>query len=123
MTEYAWFFVTFPDWSVVAMRFFGGGGFDRTDGFVMTRDETRQIRALGVVRDASGLCAEARSELEDGRNLVLRSQGRQGGFWLPMSSERNGPTMSAYDEFAPFRTSDGQDGFGVAQHGYVRQLY
>jgi len=123
MTEYAWFFATFPEWSLAALRFFGAGGFDRTDGFVMTHDETRRVRALGVVRDASGLCAEARFKLEDAQDVLLRSQGRQGGFWLPMSWERHGPTMSAYDEFAPFRTADGQEGFGVAQHGYVRQLY
>ena len=81
------------------------------------------VRAIGVVRDASGLCAEARFTLDDGERLALRSQGRQGGFWIPMSWERHGPTMSAYDEFAPFRTADGQEGFGVAEHGNVRQLY
>jgi hypothetical protein len=123
ITEYVWVFATFPGWSVAAMRFFGGGGFDRTDGFLITDSETRSIRSLGVVRDASGLCAEARFSLQDGENLVLRSMGRQGGFWVPMSWERQGPTMSCYDEFAPFRTPDGQEGFGVAEHGNVRQLF
>jgi hypothetical protein len=123
ITEYFWFFATFADWSITAMRFFAQDIAERTDGFVITRDGTRPVRKIGVVRDASGLCAEARFTLEDGEELALRSQGRQGGFWIPMSWERHGPTMSAYDEFAPFRTADGQEGFGVAEHGNVRQLY
>ena len=32
-------------------------------------------------------------------------------------------TTLSRDEFAPFRTADGQEGFGVAEHGNVRQLY
>lgn len=123
ITEYFWFFATFQDWSVTAMRFFAHDVPERTDGFVITEGETRPIRSLGVVRDASGLCAEARFTLEDGQELALRSQGRQGGFWIPMSWERHGPAMSAYDEFAPFRAAGGQEGFGVAEHGTVRQLY
>jgi len=123
ITEYFWFFATFPDWSITAMRFFANDVPDRTDGFLITSDETVPIRKIDVVRDASGLCAEARFTLPDGRQLALRSQGRHGGFWIPMSWERHGPTMSAYDEFAPFQTADGQEGFGVAEHGTVRQLY
>ena len=123
ITEYFWLFATFPEWSITAMRFFAQDVPERTDGFVVTQDETRAVRKIGVVRDASGLCAEARFTLEDGEELTLRSQGRQGGFWIPMSWERHGPTMSAYDEFAPFRTAHGEEGFGVAEHGNVRQLY
>jgi hypothetical protein len=123
ITEYFWFFATFPEWSITAMRFFANDVPERTDGFVLTADETRRITSIGVVRDASGLCAEARFGLEDGEELRLRSEGRQGGFWIPMSWERHGPAMSAYDEFAAFRTPSGQEGFGVAEHGNVRQLY
>jgi hypothetical protein len=123
ITEYFWFFATFTDWSITAMRFFAHDVPERTDGFVITQDGLRAVREIGVVRDASGLCAEARFALDDGTQLALRSQGRKGGFWIPMSWERHGPTMSAYDEFASFKTADGQEGFGVAEHGNVRQLY
>ena len=123
ITEYVWFFATFPDWSLTAMRFFAQDVPERTDGFLITEEGTHPIRAIGVVRDASGLCAEARFTLDDGEELALRSQGRRGGFWIPMSWERHGPAMSAYDEFAPFRSAHGQEGFGVAEHGNVRQLY
>jgi hypothetical protein len=123
ITEYFWFFATFDDYSITAMRFFAHDVPERTDGFVITRDGLRSITKIGVVRDASGLCAEARFTLADGDEIALRSQGRQGGFWIPMSWERHGPTMSAYDEFAAFRAPDGSQGFGVAEHGSVRQLF
>jgi hypothetical protein len=40
-----------------------------------------------------------------------------------MGSERRGPTMSAYDEFAAFASADGRSGFGLAEHGVVRRLF
>jgi hypothetical protein len=121
--EYFWFFATFPDFSITAMRFFADDVPERTDGFVLRENDVQSVRTIGVVRDASGLCAEAIFGLEGGDELRLRSQGRQGGFWIPMSWERHGPTMSAYDEFCPFTTPDGTRGYGVAEHGNVRQLY
>jgi len=121
--EYFWFFATFEDFSLTAMRFFADDVPERTDGFLLTEDGTRSVKTIGVVRDASGLCAEARFGLDDGETLAMRSEGRRGGFWIPMSWERHGPTMSAYDEFCAFRLPDGREGFGVAEHGNVRQLY
>jgi hypothetical protein len=118
--EYFWFFATFPDYTIAAMRFLAGDG-ERLGGFVLRENDTEIVEGLGVVRDASGLCAEAIIGLENGRELRARSQGRQGGFWIPMSWERHGPTMSAYDEFASFQIG-GDEGFGVAEHGFVRQL-
>jgi hypothetical protein len=123
ISEYAWFFATFPDFSLTAMRFIGDHEFDSTDGFVMTENEARQINSISITRDASGLCAEVTFGLVDGGDLSMRSTGRRGGFWIPMSWERQGPTMSAYDEFCGFRTSDGIEGFGVAEHGSVRRLF
>jgi hypothetical protein len=120
--EYFWFFGTFEGFSVTAMTFYAEDEPVRTDGFVLRADGTQTVTSIGIVRDASGLAAEIIFGLDDSE-LRLRSQGRRGGFWIPMSWERRGPAMSAYDEFAPFTTSDGASGFGVAEHGTVRQLY
>lgn len=73
--------------------------------------------------DASGLAAEIIATLDDGTELRMRSGRRQGGFWIPMSWERHGPAMSAYDEFMPLTLADGQTGYGLGEHGNVRQLY
>jgi hypothetical protein len=121
--EYFWFFGTFEDFSVTAMTFYADDVPVRTDGFVLRADGTQTVVNIGVVRDASGLAAEIIFTIEGGDELRLRSQGRRGGFWIPMSWERRGPAMSAYDEFAPFTLPDGSTGFGVAEHGTVRQLY
>lgn len=121
--EYVWFFATFPDFSVTAMRFSADDDVDRVDGFVLTEDGASGIDGIAVTRDASGLCAEVRFALADGGELALGSLGRRGGFWVPMGWERRGPAMSSYDEFCAFRTGDGTEGFGVAEHGSVRQLF
>jgi hypothetical protein len=123
ISEYFWFFGAFPDFSITAMRFFAEDVPERTDGFVLHEHDTESVTSIGVVRDASGLCAEAIFGLASGEELRMRSQGREAGFWLPMGWERKGPAMSAYDEFCPFVLPDGTRGYGVAQHGNVRQLY
>lgn len=123
ISEYFWYFGTFPEFSITAMRFFAADVPERTDGFVLREDGAQSVTSIGVVRDASGLCAEAIFGLEGGEELRVRSQGRRGGFWVPMSWERHGPTMSVFDEFCRFRLPDGALGFGVAEHGNVRQLF
>jgi hypothetical protein len=89
---------------------------------VLRERDTEVVKSIGVIRDASGRCAGAIFELENGEEWPARSLWRKGGFWIPMSWERHGPTMSAYDEFAPFPLADGTEGFGVAEHGFVRKL-
>ncbi len=121
--EYFWFFATFPEFTVVGMRFTGGDEFDRVDGFRLTEDEARRITSVGVIRDAAGLLAEALFKFEDGEEFSARSLGRDGGFWVPMSWERHGPTMSSYNEFFPVRISDGAEGYAVAEHGQLRTLF
>jgi hypothetical protein len=121
--EYFWFFGTFEDFSITAMSFLAEDVPVRMDGFVLREGDWTSVTSIGVVRDASGLCAEAIFGLNGGDELRLRSQGRRGGFWIPMSWERRGPTMSAYDEFAAFHLPDGREGFGVAEHGSVRQVF
>jgi hypothetical protein len=121
--EYFWLFATFPGFSIAAMRFSAEDVAERTDGFVLREDSTQTVTSIGIIRDASGLCAEAIIGLDAGEEMRLRSQGRRGGFWIPMSWERHGPTMSAYDEFCAFKLPDGTEGFGLGEHGSVRQLY
>jgi hypothetical protein len=123
ISEYAWIFVAFDDFSVTAMRFLGGGGHDVTDGFVLDEQGSRPVEGMSITRDAAGLCAGVVMKLSDGDALELRSGGRHAGFWVPMGDERAGPAMSCFDEFARFTTPDGHAGFGLAEHGVVRQLF
>ena len=78
---------------------------------------------MTITRDAAGLCAGVALKLADGDMLELRSGGRRAGFWVPMGDERDGPTMSCFDEFASFTAADGRAGFGLAEHGVVRRLF
>jgi hypothetical protein len=121
--EYVWLFINFPRFAVTAMRFQADGGSDRTDGFVITDGLTETVTHLSLTRDPAGLCAAATFSTASGKTITARSAGRRGGFWVPMGPERDGPAMSAYDEFGPFETSDGTPGFGLAEHGVVRQLF
>ena len=125
ISEYVWVFVTLGDCSVTAMRFQGDGGHDVTDGFVLDGDggQAAAIGGMTITRDAAGLCAGVALKLADGETLELRSGGRRAGFWVPMGDERDGPTMSCFDEFASFTAADGRAGFGLAEHGVVRRLF
>jgi len=123
ISEYVWLFATFDDFTVTAMRFHNDSGHNVTDGFVLGAHECRPVEGLTLTRDAAGLCAGAALKLADGDSLELRSGGRRAGFWVPMGDERDGPTMSCFDEFAPFTAADGRAGFGLAEHGVVRRLY
>jgi hypothetical protein len=123
IVEYAFFFLTFATFSITAMRFIGSEGFNRTDGFLLTESAAEPIEALSITRDPAGLCAAVEFQPHTGEALQARSLGRRGGFWVPMGPERRDPAMSAYDEFAPFRTAGGETGFGIAEHGTVRQLF
>lgn len=122
IAEYAWFFLTFGDWALTAMRFIGDAGFDRTDGFLLTADAAVPIDGIAITRDPAGLCAAVAFDVRGRAPVEATSLGRRGGFWIPMGPVRRGPSMSAYDEFAPFKTSDGTTGFGLAEHGTVRHL-
>ena len=123
IAEYVWIFMTFDDFSVTAMRFVSTGSQDVTDGFVLTGSGSTDVVGMAITRDAAGLCAAAAVKRADGGTLELRSGGRRAGFWVPMGEERAGPAMSCFDEFAPFTVADGSRGFGLAEHGVVRQLF
>jgi len=117
-----WFFITFRPirWSPCGSPAMAGM---IAPAGSCSRERRPPIESFSVTRDASGLAAGGQFNLAGGGSIAVRSLGRAGGFWLPMSWERSAPTMSAYDEFCPFRTDDGTEGFGVAEHGSVRKLY
>ena len=123
MPEFIWVFGKFDTFSVTAFRFKDIDGADRADGFLLDDQARRVVNAIAVERDASGLCASAELTFNDGATMVLRSGGRRAGFWLPMEWPRRGPAMSAYDEFCSFTTDDGLEGFGVVEHGQIRNLF
>lgn len=123
ISEYAFVFVTFENFTATAMRFHNDSGHNVTDGFVLGEQECRPIEGLTLIRDAAGLCAGVALKLADGDSLELRSGGRRAGFWVPMGEERAGPAMSCFDEFAPFTTAEGRAGFGLTEHGIVRKLF
>lgn len=123
ISEYAWIFVTFADFSVTVMRFLGDGGHDVTDGFVLDEHGCQPVDGMALTRDATGLCAGVVLSRNGGHVFEMRSNGRRAGFWVPMGEERAGPAMSCFDEFASFTTTGGRAGFGLAEHGVVRRLF
>jgi hypothetical protein len=105
------------------MRFAQPDGGTLTDGFLMSDGEPVLAEQLsGLTRDASGLFAAATVTTAAGDIFDVRMSERRAGFWAPMGWERQGPTMSAYDEFFTFRTSDGRTGYGMVEQGIVRRL-
>ena len=124
-SEYFAFLSVFDDYALTAMRFRSPDGKDATEGYLLGEVgiDSPGVTALGVTRDASGLAAAAHLTLTDGTALTVRSAARVGGFWVPMGWARRGPAMSSYDEFAAVTTDRGERGFGMFEHGIIRQLF
>ena len=97
-------------------------GTARTAGFLLGDEPVRADELSGLTRDASGLFAAATVGTAEGETLEIRMTDRPAGFWVPMGWERQGPTMSAYDEFLTLRTADGKIGHGMVEQGIVRRL-
>ncbi len=107
---------------LTVMKFRNDGG-SASAGFMLSDGEPVAVDELsGLTRDPAGLFAAASVTLADGEALDLRMTGRMAGFWVPMGWERQGPTMSAYDELIAIRTGDGRVGHGMVEQGIVRQL-
>ncbi len=122
--EYVWFFATFPDHTITCLRMVSErDNFDRQGGFLYDSEEARKIDSMGITRDPSGLFAAIRFNFEDGEELSMRTPGRDGGFWIPMGWEREGPTLSVYQEFIPLRTAEGLEGYGQFEQAVLRQIY
>jgi hypothetical protein len=122
LVGYFWILATFETFSLTCLRLITDDGRDLTDGFRMTQD-ARPITGVSTTRDASSLCVGARFTLADGEIIDVRATDRPAGFWVPMSWERNAPTLGEYDEFCALRTSGGEDGFAVIGHAQVRNVF
>lgn len=122
--EYFALVLDFGDRMTSTMRFARpGGGESVTDGYLMSDGVPVGADQLsGLTRDASGLFAAAQVTTSEGEVLDVRRHERRAGFWVPMGWERQGPTMSSYDEFFTFRTGDGRIGNGMVEQGIVRML-
>lgn len=105
------------------MKFARADGGSVTDGFVLSDgDPVPASEITGLRRDPAGLFAAATVTTATGETLSLRMTRRLAGFWVPMGWEREGPTMSSYDELIEVTTSDGQIGHGLVEQGIVRRL-
>lgn len=122
VNEYFGCMWVFPEFVITSMRLLGEDGKSQMLGFVLS-DDARPVRSHSMTRDASGLFAASKIELEDGTVLDIRATDRRAGFWCPMGWEHTGPAMSAYDEFCAVRTADGQEGFGLIEQGILKRLY
>jgi hypothetical protein len=123
ISEYIALMVTFPDHAYSVIRLRGTSGADLTEGYRLTEGSSQRVTGVSVTRDASSLLAHTTLTLDDGDQLTVHNRERRGGFWLPMGWERHGPTMGAFDEFFTVEDSEGRGGFGMAEHGIVRNLY
>jgi hypothetical protein len=122
VAEYFGYQFVFPTFAVNAMRLVGGDGNEATLGFALAGDAVT-VNQTTMTRDASGLFAATRTELADGRTIEIRGTERHAGFWCPMGWEREGPTLSAYDEFCSLRTADGEEGIGLIEQGIIKRLF
>lgn len=105
------------------MKFATADGGQITDGFLLDDGEPVPATEItGLRRDASGLFAGATIHASGGETIELRMTQRLAGFWVPMGWEREGPTMSAYDELIEVTTGDGEVGYGLVEQGIVRNL-
>ena len=121
--EYIGVVVDIEERLLTIMKFMGSDGKTATAGFLCSDGEPVQADRLEeITRDASGLFAAAKVTTTDGEVLDLRMTKRLAGFWVPMGWERQGPTMSAYDEVIEVRTADGRAGHGLVEQGIIRQL-
>jgi len=127
IAEYLAILVVFDDHALTVMRFKSTDGTDVTDGFLLPDASSgrpvERLTGMTVTRDAAGLLAAVDVNFADGSTRLYESAGRAGGFWVPMGWTRSGPTMSAFDEFVALRGPDGNEAFGMAEHGIVRNLF
>src|SRR5581483_11048937 len=122
LVEYVAVTGVFDSFYLSAMKFLGPDGTTVVDGFVTDGPEPARVTAMRVTRDAAGLFLQTVITLADGSERTVRNRERRGGFWVPMGVDREGPTMSAYDEFLTY-DPDGRQGNGVVEQGILRRLF
>jgi hypothetical protein len=125
LDEYIAILLVSEDWALTAMRFVGTSGVDLTEGYQLgvAPEAQPNIQSIGITRDASGLFAAATILTDTGQAQALTRVESLGGFWVPMGWTKNGPAMSAYDEFVRVRTANGDEAIGVIEHGILRRLH
>lgn len=117
-SEYVAVMVDFGESFVTAMKFKGVDGSIRMNGFELFADRAEPIDALSIRRDSAGLFSGARINSGSDEREIERTRF-VGGFWVPMGTERTGPTFSAYDEFVTVKSG----GAGVIEQGILRTLF
>jgi hypothetical protein len=122
LQEYYGFMFVFEGFGLHAFRLVGQDGSDTTFGYRLEEGGAIPVTGLSIVRDASGLMAEATVTFADGVAFGITSEGRHGGFWCPMGFTRSGPCLSAFDEFHALVTSDGVKGFGLVEQAVLKQV-
>jgi hypothetical protein len=122
MVEYIAIIACFDTFFLSIIKSVGQDGDSVVDGFITDGSDPIRVTSARVTRDASGLFLRASLTATDGRERTVENVQRRGGLWVPMGVEREGPTMSAYDEFLVY-TLDGARGHGVVEQGIIRRLY
>ena len=122
LVEYVAVTAVFDSCYLSAMKFLGPDGAPVVDGFITDGPEPSRVTAMRVTRDAAGLFVRTVLTLANGSEWTVETAGRRGGFWVPMGVEREGPTMSAYDEFLAYDLH-GSRGNGLVEQGILRKLY
>jgi hypothetical protein len=122
LVEYVAVTGVFDSFYLSAMKFLGPDGTTVVDGFITDGPEPARITAMRVTRDSAGLFLQTVITLADGSERTVRLAERRGGFWVPMGVEREGPTMSAYDDFMAYDL-DGRKGHGLVEQGILRRLF
>lgn len=128
--EYYAFFLAFDGFDVTMMKFRETSGRDRVGGFLVG-ERTGRVTGSRITRTAAGLFAGMALDVDygdtpgpgdGGDQLVLRGGPREAGFFVPLGVEREGAAISVFDEFLPVHTGDGEAGFGMVEHGILRQV-
>lgn len=119
--EYAGLIASFTDFDVTVMTFLGADGAVRTDGFLQDAAGATRISGLKLTRDPAALFVRGRMTLADGTERVVTAVGREGGFWVPMGAEREGPAFGAYDDFLRL-DAEGTPGSGLVEQGILHRV-
>lgn len=122
--EYYYLWASFDDFEVAVIKHLHPDGVARAGGGLVTDDGVVPVRDLHIPKDAAGFAIETRYEFADGTELVIDGQERVWSGWCPIGlPRRDGATFAAFDEILRLRTSDGREGWGQSEYGYVRRVY
>ncbi|HEX9684089.1 MAG TPA: hypothetical protein VGA13_13475 [Acidimicrobiales bacterium] len=119
--EWVGVLASFDDFDTMMIRFLWDDGF-RDDSFFSTQQGTTQLDDFHVARNPAGRGKQARLGVADGPELTLDVVESLGIAWCPLGSERDGPSISAFDEFVTFEC-DGARGRGIVEQGILRRVW